>query len=191
MEQYGVSLLEVFEGGGLVIFPLIVMVLILWYCLTYRLLVLKTNLTGDIRSLFKKLNFDNSLLGKNLQMIKTTNAPTEVLENSLIDARLKAQKYKIIIKTIVMIAPLLGLLGTVGGMIETFDSMAEMALFSQSGGIAGGISQALITTQVGLIVAVPGLIGGRLLDKKEKDFNHYLDQGLELIKIERGELNEI
>ena len=50
-------------------------------------------------------------------------------------------------------------------MIETFDSLAEMSLFTV-GGIAGGISEALFTTQMGLIVAVPGVLIGRILDRR-------------------------
>jgi len=69
------------------------------------------------------------------------------------------------IHSIVMVAPLLGLLGTVIGMIETFSSLGSQEMYSQSGGIAGGISQALLTTQMGLMVAIPGLVFGRQLDK--------------------------
>ena len=78
------------------------------------------------------------------------------------------------IQSIVVVAPLLGLLGTVIGMIETFSSLQDQAMHSQGGGIAAGISQALITTQMGLMVAIPGLLIGRQLDKKqdslEEDF---------------------
>ena len=52
-------------------------------------------------------------------------------------------------------------------MITTFDSLGDMTLFSQTGGVAGGISQALITTQMGLCVAIPGVIAGRILDRRE------------------------
>ena len=76
--------------------------------------------------------------------------------------------YRLVIRSIVLVAPLAGLLGTVTGMIETFDALAEMAMFTQSGGIAGGISEALITTQMGLAVAIPGLVAGRLLDRRER-----------------------
>ena len=75
-----------------------------------------------------------------------------------------------------MVAPLLGLLGTVNGMIETFDSLADMSLYSQSGGIAGGISQALFTTQMGLAVSIPGLIVNGILDKKQKQLEIDLAQ---------------
>jgi len=52
--------------------------------------------------------------------------------------------------------PLLGLLGTVTGMESTFRSLLESGL-SQAEGMASGISEALITTQYGLLVAIPGL----------------------------------
>jgi len=75
-----------------------------------------------------------------------------------------------------MVAPLIGLLGTVIGMIETFDSLGSMTLYSQGGGIAAGISQALFTTQLGLVVAVPGLVVGRLIDRKSKIMELELEQ---------------
>jgi biopolymer transport protein ExbB len=61
-------------------------------------------------------------------------------------------------------------------MIETFDSLAEMSLFSQSGGIAGGISEALFTTQMGLIVAVPGVLLGRILDRRAERLAEEIEQ---------------
>ncbi len=54
-------------------------------------------------------------------------------------------------------APLLGLLGTVGGMLSTFEGMKGLGL-SQSEDMAAGISMALITTQYGLLVAIPGMV---------------------------------
>lgn len=64
----------------------------------------------------------------------------------------------IILSVLTSIAPLLGLLGTVFGMIETFSIMAHT---SQSGpeNLSGGISQALISTQFGLMIALPGVLG--------------------------------
>ena len=75
------------------------------------------------------------------------------------------QANKNLVTTGVAIAPLLGLLGTVGGMIETFKGIGGSELFSQSGGVAGGIAQALLT-QMGLVVAVPGILLARVLDKR-------------------------
>ncbi len=62
-------------------------------------------------------------------------------------------------------APLLGLLGTVCGMISTFEVIAVFGT-GEAKSLAGGISEALITTQTGLLVAVPGLILGSLLQKR-------------------------
>ncbi|MBN1586992.1 MAG: MotA/TolQ/ExbB proton channel family protein [Candidatus Omnitrophica bacterium] len=66
-----------------------------------------------------------------------------------------------ILSTIAQIAPLLGLLGTVAGMISAFQVIQEKAsaLYPVSpGDLAGGISQALITTMAGLMVAIPTFV---------------------------------
>ncbi len=63
------------------------------------------------------------------------------------------------------VAPLLGLLGTVIGMVDTFDVIARFGT-TNARAMAGGISEALITTQTGLIVAVPGLIMGNVLRRR-------------------------
>ena len=90
------------------------------------------------------------------------------------------------IRSIVIVAPLLGLLGTVIGMIETFESLQGSALFSQSGGIAGGISQALITTQLGLVVAIPGLLIGRRLDRKQDEMSLFMDHFIGITELNGG-----
>ncbi len=65
-----------------------------------------------------------------------------------------------ILGTVASIAPLLGLLGTVGGMIVTFEVIDVQGLGNVSS-LAGGISQALITTFAGLCVAIPALVANR------------------------------
>ncbi len=66
------------------------------------------------------------------------------------------------------VAPLLGLLGTVSGMITTFDVISQFGT-GNARALASGISEALITTQSGLVVAVPGLfLGVLLLRRAEK-----------------------
>lgn len=63
-----------------------------------------------------------------------------------------------IIKIIASIAPLLGLLGTVIGVLNAFDAISAKGL-GDNAAFAGGISVALITTVAGLIVAIPHFIG--------------------------------
>jgi biopolymer transport protein ExbB len=62
----------------------------------------------------------------------------------------------VILSALTAVAPLLGLLGTVRGMIGTFGAVAQVAGDTGTE-VAGGISQALITTQFGLLVALPGV----------------------------------
>jgi len=67
------------------------------------------------------------------------------------------ERYLNVIGTIASIATLLGLLGTVTGMIKTFNVLAAKGV-AEPGDVAGGISEALITTAAGLIVAIPSLV---------------------------------
>jgi biopolymer transport protein ExbB len=59
-----------------------------------------------------------------------------------------------VLATVAMIAPLLGFLGTVTGMINSFEALASVGLNNPSA-VARGISEALITTAAGLIIAIP------------------------------------
>ena len=64
--------------------------------------------------------------------------------------------------TVAAISPLLGLLGTVVGMMKVFHDITEFGV-GDPGALADGISQALITTAAGLLIAIPALIGYRYL----------------------------
>ena len=98
------------------------------------------------------------------------------LDEAFYEYKKEILRFSVLVRTVVVISPLLGLLGTVIGMIETFDSLAAMALFTQSGGIAGGISQALISTQMGLAVAIPGLLIHSIQIKKQQQIERDLSQ---------------
>ena len=76
---------------------------------------------------------------------------------------------------IASIPPLLGLLGTVAGMIETFRVITEQGN-SDSQLLAGGISQALLTTELGLMVAIPLLLLHCLLRSKSIRLIEILEQ---------------
>lgn len=70
------------------------------------------------------------------------------------------EKFSGAIGVVAAVAPLLGLLGTVLGMIQTFDVIESQGMGAISG-LAGGISQALITTFTGLCVGIPALVAHR------------------------------
>lgn len=76
----------------------------------------------------------------------------KAMENAAIHEVAYLEKYLTVLATVANIAPLLGFLGTVVGMVISFDVIAEQGL-NNPGLVAKGISQALLTTAYGLIVA--------------------------------------
>ena len=74
----------------------------------------------------------------------------------------KTNRFSTVIPVIAAVAPLLGLLGTVTGMISTFEIITEHGT-GDPRMLSSGISEALITTQLGLIVAIPMLLLGNIL----------------------------
>ena len=75
---------------------------------------------------------------------------------------------------IASISPLIGMCGTVTGMINSFSVMAEAAGLD-AGAVAGGISEALITTAAGLIIAIPGVVAYNMFQKKVEEWNVQLE----------------
>lgn len=181
------------QNGGYVMWPLFVLVIILWYALGYRFHTLKRGSSKSVRVLVRKFTSGKREVPRGLIDGAIVDALTAVegrcqgivgrdlIDDAFFPYRQELKKYRKTINTIVMVSPLIGLLGTVGGMIETFDSLGSMTLYSQSGGIAGGISQALFTTQLGLVVAVPGLVIGRMIDRKSKIMELELEQIKDII----------
>ena len=126
-------------------------------------------------------NFSNdSILGKLNSVFKShTGDNPEELEAQLEDILAKASppldKNLSVIKLLAAVAPLLGLLGTVIGMIETFQAIT---LFGTGDPklMAGGISQALVTTMLGLIAAVPLLFVHNLLDSRSRAISQIYEE---------------
>ena len=178
--------------------PLIVATFILWFAIGYRFAALKRGSQRDVRDLLRRYDEDKlpssegviiRALGKGVWM-RDDNVDDlrHYLDDALWEDERELRKFSRLIITIVAAAPLMGLLGTVIGMIETFDSLGDMSLFSQSGGIAGGISQALITTQMGLAVAIPGLIVNGMLQRKQKSLELDLARLKDILCSEHKEL---
>lgn len=74
-----------------------------------------------------------------------------------------------ILETIAVISPLLGLLGTVLGMINVFTVLQEQGI-GQASALSGGISEALVTTVTGLFIGIPVLIFYNLFTKRAENF---------------------
>lgn len=86
----------------------------------------------------------------------------DLISESVLEEIPRIERFKATITVVAAVAPLLGLLGTVTGMISTFDIITTHGTGDPKL-LAGGISEALITTELGLIVAIPTLLLGTLL----------------------------
>lgn len=107
------------------------------------------------------------------------------------DELFKMERRLIVLDSIVTIAPLLGLLGTVTGIIKSFNVMAAMEGLDSPQMLSVGIAEALITTAAGLIVAIPAMllynwING-IIDRRVSDMNRRSAEIIEAVASMRGE----
>lgn len=125
---------------------------------------------------------------------KNRNADTETLELKLSERILKEVPVLTtrltFIKIISVVAPLIGLLGTVTGMINTFQAIT---LFGTGDPklMAGGISQALVTTVLGLVVAIPMVFISTILNTRSRGIINILQQQSAGIVAERAERTDL
>lgn len=156
------NLRERINQGGIVGYVIIVLGLFGVLLSLERLVNLTIAGRKVTAQLKKETPTDDNALGRVLQVHHANRqADTETLELKLGEAILKEtpalQRGILIIKVISVVAPLMGLLGTVTGMINTFQAIT---LFGTGDPrmMAGGISQALVTTVLGLTVAIPTVL---------------------------------
>ncbi len=179
------------DAGGYVMLPLVLVTLVLWYAIGARWVLLQRGSKKNVRVLLKRYAAGRAKPPDGIVdlaivrglAIRAAWPPQlrRLLDDAFGEYQGQIRRYAALVTTMVAIAPLLGLLGTVSGMIETFDSLGDMTLFSQTGGIAGGIATALFTTQMGLVVAVPGVIIKSVLDRREQQIEHDLAQIKDLL----------
>jgi biopolymer transport protein ExbB len=88
-----------------------------------------------------------------------------ILDEAVLGINRSLDNYLAVIGVLAVMAPLMGLLGTVTGMIGTFQ---VLSLFGRGNAeaLAGGISEALVTTQTGLLVAIPGMAMKGILERR-------------------------
>ncbi len=112
-----------------------------------------------------------------MDIVRNNQSPRQ--RDDLLFMQLQDDKYKLerwigAIAITAAVSPLLGLLGTVSGMIETFKMMT---LFGSGDPevVSGGIAQALVTTELGLVVAIPALILSAILSRRAKSYYNELE----------------
>jgi biopolymer transport protein ExbB len=185
------SLKERVEQGGLVGYIILIVGAIglaLAMERFFSLAVIRNKVNRQLKSNEFK---DNNPLGRIMRVRdKYPHADTESLELHLTEAILgevpKLSRFLTIIKIISVVAPLMGLLGTVTGMINTFQAIT---LFGTGDPklMAGGISQALVTTVLGLVVAIPTTLLYAMLNTRSKNIVYILQEQASGVIAERAE----
>lgn len=173
---------DTLEGGGTIGYIILALGAFGLLLLVYRVFILLRagsnvkEITKVVSNKLEKGSVDDALKavnkykGSTARVIKSTlrnlgkdreHIEDIVMENILNESS-QIDRFGSFVLVIAAVAPLLGLLGTVTGMIETFDVITEFGTGDPKL-LSGGISAALVTTMFGLIVAIPLLLLGNLL----------------------------
>ena len=186
---------EHINKGGVVIWPLLglglaaaLIALIKWF----QLSALKQVRPSDLQAVLDKVNENDTAsalaLAKRIKgpagelletAIQNTDQSKEMLEEILYERMLhtkpKLDRFLPFISLTAATAPLLGLLGTVTGMINTFKLITVFGTGDPKR-LSSGISEALVTTEYGLIIAVPCLLMFAFLSRKAKGILSSMEQ---------------
>jgi biopolymer transport protein ExbB len=169
--EYSDTMMEYLSAGGAVMVPLAALSLVMWLLIINRSLYFRRlnagRLTpaGALEHIARQSRPDTqryqgaiALLVREFLERSTgrRNLDRYILDETVVVLTRSLDRHLAIIGVLAAIAPLLGLLGTVLGMITTFDVIAIYGT-GNTKAMAGGISAALITTQTGLLVAIPGM----------------------------------
>ncbi|MEA1953690.1 MAG: MotA/TolQ/ExbB proton channel family protein [Campylobacterota bacterium] len=183
------------EGGGVIGYIILVLGafgLLLLVFRVFNLIKAGSNVTKISDIVVKKvesgkgseaLNAIKDFEGSTARVIKSAlrniNKDREHVEDIIMENILnessQIDRFGSFVLVIAAVAPLMGLLGTVTGMIETFDVITEFGTGDPKL-LSGGISAALVTTMLGLIVAIPLLLLGNLLSGWAQSIKDSMEQ---------------
>ncbi|MBF0289705.1 MAG: MotA/TolQ/ExbB proton channel family protein [SAR324 cluster bacterium] len=104
-----------------------------------------------------------------------------LLSLRLLEVQSELSRYLQLLKILASISPLLGLLGTILGMIRSFDAIAQVQGPITPSVIASGISQAMLTTAAGLLIAIPSLLAYSLFQMRAASLMNSLTRQLNLL----------
>ena len=175
------TLEERWHQGGYIGYAITAVGIFAFLLAIYRFLVL-TVVGGKVNSQLKNLDKanDNNPLGRVLKIHEDNpNMDPETLELKLSEGVLretpKLESGLTLLKIIAAVAPLMGLLGTVTGMIITFQAITIFGAGDPKA-MAGGISGALVTTVLGLLVAIPTVLLHTVVNGRAQKVIHVLDE---------------
>jgi biopolymer transport protein ExbB len=167
-----------FRPGGAIMMVIIATSLCMWGLIFDRVFYFRKMSRDDIDlNLALKIVSDSQnttdapgICGRLMRRFQRHRTGDAQLDRQLLDQLAMQESPRLrrilhIITVLAAVAPLLGLLGTVTGMVSTFDILSLYGT-GNAKALSGGISKALITTQGGLLVGIPGLFMSRLLARR-------------------------
>jgi biopolymer transport protein ExbB len=200
-------MLEIIQSGGWMMVPIIIASILALAITVERFWTLRPgkiappDLLSQVWGWMKNKQLDSA----KIRSLKDSSPLGNVLAAGLINSRHGRQimkesieevasheihemeRYLNALGTVAAVAPLMGLLGTVIGMIKVFAEIMAQGT-GQANLLAGGISEALITTAAGLVVAIPALICHRILQRRVDEIVVYMEQeALKLVDVLHGE----
>lgn len=172
------SIIEVFKAGGPVMYPLLLCSLLVVAIILERAINLRSSkvlspttvervsglVEGGRTDRAVEVCRENAGLFSSIMLagLEIADRGETVAKEAVEDAgrheTARLTRYLTALGTVAAVAPLLGLFGTVTGMITVFSIIAQSGV-GRAAELSGGISQALITTAFGLLVAIPALVG--------------------------------
>lgn len=175
-------MIEFFRAGGPLMWPLLLLSVLSLAVLVERFLVFQSNACPKFRETPEEaIKVFSSAKGYEsfAEALKTGRETAVVSAGNAVVARLEARLS--ILSVIARLSPLLGLLGTVFGMIETFSAVASAPGGVEMTALADGIWQALITTAAGLSIAIPTILGLSYFESRVDDVAERLNRASDLI----------
>jgi biopolymer transport protein ExbB len=192
------------KTGGLVMYPLLLLSVISWAVAIERLINLRSsnflsknlkeakNLlrNGDLEGAIKLLSLDTSLGSKAILRVLEDFKSGKVPKNGLTEALRteidllvpKVEKNLALLSTIASLSPLIGLFGTITGLIKVFNAFSINQSETALNLLAAGIGEALVAAATGLAVAIPALFfywvlriwGSNLLNRLEEELLEFV-----------------
>jgi len=191
-------------SGGWVMWPMWIVSIFMWSMIIERLRTYERLGGEDLETVDALSALDGAALPDSANGLRRVfverflavrtgrlNIDRAVLRHVNANLRRSLRSRLAIIAVLAGVAPLLGLLGTVLGMIETFEAISQHGT-NNAKAMAGGISVALVATQAGLLVAIPGMFISSLLARKARQLESAMDEfALTLDRTLRREFDEL
>ena len=165
-----VALQDFMYAGGPVLWAILIVAILMWAFILERFLYLRTVQPGRVR---------DTIATWNERADHTSWYAHKIRRAMISEVHSDASRYLLLIRTLIAVCPLLGLVGTVTGMVQVFDVMAVTGT-GNARGMAEGISRATIPTMSGLVVALSGLIFSARLDARARMEREALADNMEL-----------